>query len=174
MSTWQDLASERQAGEDSLIERFRATLFDRDESDTSDDPDRTVATPWGAVGHRFHRGLYITDFRRRSAWPETQLVLDVFWEAHPERRFIVMKGIWPPERIQEPEPPENELFDLNLWESIVTRARRWLRVQPGPVVYFIWSSPVDLEDPPASGNPPQELLAARAETANIKSHWLGS
>ena len=50
----------------------------------------------------------------------------------------------------------------------------WLRVQPGPVVYFIWSSPVDLDDPPASGNPPQELLAARAETANINSHWLGS
>jgi hypothetical protein len=116
------------------------------------------------VGHRFENGLYITSFGRRSAWPETQIVLNIFWKVHPDRRFVVMKGLWPPARIDRPEPPENELFYMNLWESMLTRAGRWLRVQPGPVVYFIWGSPVDLDNPPAPGDPPSELLEARAET----------
>jgi hypothetical protein len=170
-SQWQDLAAQKRSSEDRLIERYRAALFDHGSSASTADDARTITTPWG-IGHRFHRGLYATEFSRRSAWPETQIVIDLVWQAYPERRFIVMRGIWPPERVHDPEPRYNDLFYINLWESIMTRASNWLAVQPGPVVYFIWSNRADLDDPPAAGDPPPELLSARAEVAAIKSRWL--
>jgi hypothetical protein len=48
---------------------------------------------------------------------------------------------------------------------------RWLRLQPGPVVYLIWRTPVDFDSPPAIGEPPVELLEARAEVDEIKRRW---
>jgi hypothetical protein len=173
MSTWQEIAEKRRAVEDRLIQRYQDRLFGDGSPIGEDADDRVAMTPWG-LGHRFHSGFYITAFRRRSAWPETQVVMDLFWEAHEDRHFVLMKSIWPPDRIHDPGPPHNDLFYVNLWESIVSRASGWLRVQPGPLVYFIWSTPVDLNDPPAPGDPPSALLAARAETAEIKSHWLAS
>ena len=171
MTSWQGIAAQKRPAEDRLIERYRARLIDHNNPRYVDDPESTVTTAWG-VGHRFESGFYVTGFSRRSAWPETQMVLDVFWDIHPDRRFVVMRSLWPPGQIHEPEPPESGYFYLNLWESIVARATRWLRVQPGPVVYFIWSTTNDLDDPPAPGDPPPELLAARAQTAAIKRRWV--
>lgn len=172
--TWRELAEEKRRNEDYLIDRYRERLFSEGPAvDETDDADRVIDTPRG-VGHRFHRGLYATAFSRRSAWPETQLVMELFWQAYADRRFVVMKAIWPPDRIHDFAPPYNDLFYVNLWESIMTRAPEWLAVQPGPVVYLIWSSPVDFDNPPAPGDPPAELLSARSEVDQLKRQWLRS
>lgn len=168
--SWIDLAAIRQSAEDRSIDRYREDFF-RGDAPATDRGYATIETPWG-LGRQFFTGLYVTAFGRRSAWPETQLVLDLFWDVVPDRRVVVMRCLWPPDRRRDIEPPYNELFDVNLVEGIHKHAQRWLAMQPGPVVYFIWQSPVDFDDPPAPGPPPAELVSARAEIDRIKSEWL--
>lgn len=116
--------------------------------------------------------MHVTGIGRRSVWPETQMVLDMFWENFPDRHFVVLRTIWPPDRWFDAEPPINDVLWFNLAEHIHTRAERWLRQQPEPRVYFIWSNTADLEDPPATGGPPPELMAARDELADVRRRWL--
>jgi hypothetical protein len=56
-------------------------------------------------------------------------------------------------------------------EWIHKRSTRWMSMQPGPLVDFIWSSSVDFDRPPAAGDPPPELLTARSQIDRIKSAW---
>ena len=53
--------------------------------------------------------MYVTGIRRVSAWPETMMVLDAFWENFPDRRFVVMVSIWPPSRWQDQEPVQRDV-----------------------------------------------------------------
>jgi hypothetical protein len=168
---WQDHAGHVEPAEDRLIDRYRDEFF-RDRSPGSDRGYETTQTPWG-VGRRFYSAMYVTAIERRSAWPETQMVLDMFWEGFPDRHFVVLRAIWPPDRWFDDEPPYNDLYWANLAEHIHTRAPEWLGVQPGPVVYFNWRNTVDLQHPPADGDPPPQLLAARQEIEDIERGWLG-
>jgi hypothetical protein len=166
---WIDLAASRRPAEDRLIDRYRADFFEGD-APATDRGYPTIETPWG-LGRKFFTGLYVTALGGRSAWPETQLVLDLFWEVVPDRRVVAMRSLWPPDRWHDMEPPYNELLGIHLVEGIHKHAQRWLAVQPGPVVYFIWQSPVDFANPPAPGAPPAELVSARSEIDRIKSEW---
>jgi hypothetical protein len=60
---------------------------------------------------------------------------------------------------------------VNIGESIQKRFKRRLAEHPGPILYFFWWTELDLSDPPAPGDPPPELLAARAERERIRSQW---
>lgn len=166
-ASWRELAAQKRAGEDRLIERYRLELL-------GDDGPRTgrgypvTQTPWGPA-RQFFPAMYVAGISRRSVWPETQIVLNLFLEFAPDRRVIGMRGIWPPAKWDDPEPPYNELFAVNLAESIHKYGPSWLAAQQGPVVYFVWSTPVDFEYPPALGGPPPELLAARAEVERIRN-----
>ena len=158
--------------EDRLIDRYREELF-RGPSPAPDRGYPTTQTPWG-IGREFFSAMHVTAVGRRSVWPETQMVLDMFWENFPDRHFVVLRAIWPPDYWHEAEPPHNEVFWFNLAEHIHTRGLRWLRLQPGTQVYFIWSNTADLANPPTAGDPPAELLAARRELDEIKSRWLAA
>jgi hypothetical protein len=168
---WRDHAAQVKPAEDRLIDRYRQELF----RGTSPAPDRgyeTTETPWGP-GRQFFSAMHVTGIQRRSAWPETQMVLDMFWDNFPDRHFVVLRAIWPPDHWLDGEPPYNDVYWFNLAEHIATRGLQWLRVQPGPLVHFIWSNTVDLQHPPADGDPPPDLVAARREINDIKSGWLG-
>jgi hypothetical protein len=168
---WRDRADQVKPAEDRLIDRYREEFFGG-RSPASNRGYETTRTPWG-LGRGFHRAMYVTAIDRRSAWPETQMVLDMFWENFPDRHFVVMRAVWPPDRWFDDEPPYNDLYWTNLAEHIHTRAPTWLRVQPGAVVYFNWRNMVDLQQPPADGGPPPALLAARQAMEEIESGWLG-
>jgi hypothetical protein len=169
-ATWQELASLKRAGESQLVERYRIEFF-KGEAPSEGRGYPVTHTPWG-VAREFFPAMYLAGISQRSAWPETQLVLNMHLEFLPERRVTGMLGIWPPDRWDELEPPYNEMFAVNLAEAIHKYPSKWLAPQRGPVVYFIWSSPVDFEKPPAPGAPPPELLSARAEVESIKRGWL--
>jgi hypothetical protein len=164
---WARLAAERGTGEDRLIARYRRELFGGDAP--ADEHKRTQDTPWGP-GVPFHEGMIVTAIRRRGAWPETQMVLDLFWTNLPDRQCVLMLGIWPPGRIREPEPPYNRVFWFNLLEEMHTRAGRVLHKQAGPVAYYIGGISYAV-DPPALGRPPAELLRARDEVQEIQRGW---
>lgn len=167
---WRDRAAHVEPAEDRLIDRYRHQAF----AGTEPAPGRgyqTTETPWG-IGRTFFSGMHVTGIGRRSAWPETQMVLDMFWENFPDRRFIVLRPIWPPGHWFDAEPRYNDVFWVNLVEGIHKRGGEWLRVQPGPLVYFIWSNIVDVHNPPGDGDPPPELITARQEIDDIKRRWL--
>jgi hypothetical protein len=168
--TWKEIATQVRPAEDLLIDRYVQALFKGDVPQ----PELgypTLETPWGTGRVLPMISMCVTGIRRLSAWPETMMVLDAFWENFPDRRFVLMVSIWPRSRWQDPEPPYNEMFDVNLVEWIYKRSTRWMAMQAGPLVYFIWSNSVDFERPPAPGDPPSELLAARSEIDEIKSAW---
>jgi hypothetical protein len=164
--TWQELAEQKRAAEDQVIARHRWGLF-KGEMPAADRGYPTRETPWG-LGRQFFSGLYVTRLSRRSAWPETQMVWDLFWENFPDRHFIAFDPLWPPSCWDDPEPPYEEFADVHLVEGIHEHGRRWLAVQPGPVVYFIWQVHADARAP---GAPPAELLRAREEIDRIKASW---
>jgi hypothetical protein len=170
--TWQELAARKRPAEDRLIERHRQGFF-RGEAPAAGRGYPTIQTPWG-VAREFFPAMHAADIQRRSAWPETQIVLNLFLEFAPERRVIAMWPIWLRESVQEGEPPYNDVLAINIGEAIQKRAPSRLALQPGPFVYCIWENPIDLTDPPAPGNPPPELVNARAETEQIKSRWLST
>jgi hypothetical protein len=167
--SWQELAQRKRPAEDRLIEQYRKEFFKGD-LPSSGRGYEVSRTPWG-VARRFFPAMYLASIGRRSAWPETQVVLKLFFEFAPGRRVIGMRGIWPPGRWDAPDPPHNDMFGMNLAESIQKHAGRWLAAQQGPIAYFIWSTPVDRTRPPAPGNPPPELLTARAEVDRIRCAW---
>jgi hypothetical protein len=163
--SWHELAVSKREAEDGLIGRYRLEVFDGARP-AADRGYRTVDTPWG-IGRQFFPGLYVAGISRRSAWPETGVVLNLFSEARLDQRVVAIKGIWPPDRWHETEPPYNELFWMHLAEGILTYPRRRIAGQAGPVAYFVWRSPVDFDNPPAAGDPPSELLDGRAELDRI-------
>lgn len=167
--SWQEVAAQKGSAEDRLIDRYRLELFDGERpADSRGYP--TIETPWGC-GRQIFPGLYVAGIGRRSVWPETQMVLQLFLTSHPDKQVIGWWGIWPPGHRNDSDPPYNEMFSVNLAESVHKHASRWLALQPGPVAYFIWWTPTDLEHPPALGDPPPELLSARAELDAIRSRW---
>lgn len=167
--TWQQLASDRRPAENRLIARYRSAFF-RGEKPAAGRGSRTVQTPWG-IGCGFFPGMYVAEINRRSAWPETQIVLNLWLDFAPDRRVVAMWPVWPPEYWHADEPPYNDVLYANLAEAIQKRAVKRFASQPGQIVYFIWGAPVDFEHPPAPGDPPPELMSARAEIAQIKSKW---
>jgi hypothetical protein len=166
---WRELAAEKRAGENRLIERHRHDLFG-DETPPAGRDIHTQQTPWGA-GVQVAPEMFVTAIRRRSAWPETHMVLDLFWAAFPDRHWVVMLAVWPPAQIRDLEPRYNDVLWFNLMEWLHTRGPRRIRDQPGPVVYYIQGSRYDLH-PPALGPAPAELLAARQEVDEIKRGWV--
>jgi hypothetical protein len=164
--TWQELAAHKRSAEDRLIERHR-TAFLISEGPGPGSNDGTKQTPWGA-SYRFFPGMYVAAIARRSAWPETQIVFHVFLDFIPDRPAIVMWPIWFPESWHAEEPPYNDVLGVNIAEALQKRFRNNLAAQPGPVLYFIWETLVDFAHPPAPGDPPPELLSARAETEHIR------
>lgn len=159
--TWQDIAAQVRPAEERLIERYRSELF-QGESASPDRGYMTVETPWGPARSIFP-GVAVTGIGRRSAWPETQMVLDVFWQTFPDRPVVAMRPIWPYGRWHEAEPPYDEFFDMHLVEGIHKYGVRWVRAQADGVVYMAWRNRADLDNPPAEGEPPDELLRARSE-----------
>jgi hypothetical protein len=168
--TWTEIAAQVRPAEDRLIERYVKDFF-KDDVPQPGLGYPTLETPRGTGRALPIISMYVTGIRRLSAWPETMIVLDAFWENFPDRRFVLVVSIWPPSRWQDPEPPYNEMFYVNLAGWIHKRSVRWMSMQPGPLVHFIWSSSVDFDRPLAPGDPPPDLLAARSEIDEIKSVW---
>ena len=163
-----ELAAERIAGEDRLIERHRDELFG-DDARADAQPTAMQSTPLGPAV-QVAPDVFVTEITRRSAWPETQMVLDVFWAAFPDRHFVVLHGIWPPAQVRRPTPPYNDVLRFNVAEWLHTRAPRLLHERHGPIVYYFGSTRYD-QHPPALGQPPTEVLVARQEDDQIKRGW---
>lgn len=168
IETWKEIAAEKRPAEDRLIDRYRSAFFKGD----SPEAGRcypTQETPWG-LGREFFSGFFATSIGRRSAWPETQLILEFFWDIHPTRHFVAMRPIWPLGHSHDPEPPYNDVLSVNLVEAMHTgRENDWTAVQPGPMVYVISELRADPAEPPAPGDPPDELLTARAEVDELRA-----
>jgi hypothetical protein len=126
---WRDHADQVEPAEDRLIDRYRDEFF-KGRSPASDRGYETTQTPSG-IGRRFYPAMYVTAIERRSAWPETQMVLDMFWESIPDRHFVVLRAIWPPDRWFDDEPPYNDLYWANLAEHIHTRTPGGFACSPG-------------------------------------------
>lgn len=165
-ATWQQIAAAKRAAEDRLIARFRSDLF-RGEAAAEGRGYPTLETPWG-LGRQFFSGLYAISVARRSAWPETQAVFDVYSEAYPARRLVVGQMLWGPGRWYDEEPQYDGFFDVHIAERIHKRGPRHLKEQPGVVVYLISKGGADLANPPAPGEPPPELLEARVELERLE------
>jgi hypothetical protein len=165
IESWQQFAVRKRNSEDRLIGRYRLEAFNGD-TPAEGRGYPTLDTAWG-LGREFHPGLYVAGVGRGSAWPETGIVLNLFSEARPQQKIVAIKGIWPPDQWHQDQPPYNEMFWMNLAEGIETYPRRRISGQNGPVAYFVWRSTVDLANPPADGDPPLELLDARAELDRI-------
>ena len=163
---WVILAAESRAAEDGLIARYRADFFG---DGTSVAVDRTGRAGSGGSGVGFAPGMRLMAIDRRSARPETQMVLDLCWDVFPGRRVVMMTPIWPPALIREPEPPYNSVLWANVTEWLHGRGRM-LRRQSGPVIYDVGENRYDL-DPPALGDPPEELMTARSEIDDIRRRW---
>jgi hypothetical protein len=166
---WRELAAEKRAGEDRLIARYRHQLFGDGASCTAEKT-RLQQTPWGP-GAQVASDLFVTATGRRSAWPETQMVLDVFWHTFPDRPWVMMLGVWPPAEIRDVEPRYNDVLWFNLREWLHSASVRRLREQPGPVVYYVHGNRYD-DHPAALGPEPAELRAARQEDDQMKRGWL--
>ncbi len=170
MATWRDIAAQLKPAEDQLIERYRFGQFKGD-SAAPGRGYRVVETPWGVVGRRGYPGFAFTAVSRRSAWPETQAVFEIYWEEIPDRRFVVMQSIWRPGHWYDDGPPYDEFYDTHIAVNISKQGVRWMRSQPGPVVHMKWGDQADLDHPPADGEPPEELLLARREWEAIRNTW---
>lgn len=163
---WVILAAERRAAEDGLIARYRADFFG---DGVLVAVDRTGGAGSGGPGVGFAPGMRLMAIDRRSAWPETQMVLDLRWDVFPGRRVVMMTPIWPPALIREPDPPYNGVLWANVMEWLHGRGRM-LRRQSSPVIYDVGENRYDL-DPPALGDPPEELMRARSEIDDIRRRW---
>jgi hypothetical protein len=95
----------------------------------------------------------------------------MFLDFAPERAAIVTWPLWIPENWDEDAPFYNDVFWVNIGEAVTKRFRKRLAEQPGPILYFLWRTEVDFDNPPAPGDPPRELLAARVELERIRSQW---
>jgi hypothetical protein len=166
---WRELAAEKRAGEDRLIARYRHQLFG-DGASRAVEKTRMHQTPWGP-GAQVASDLFVTAIGRRSAWPETQMVLDVFWSTFPDRPWVMMLGVWPPAEIRDSEPRYNDVLWFNLREWLHSASMPRLHEQPGPVAYYVHGNRYD-DHPAALGPEPAELLAARQEDDQMKRAWL--
>jgi hypothetical protein len=91
-STWKEIAAQVRPAEDRLIERYVSELFKGDVPQPGLGYP-TLETPWGTGRGLPIISMYITGIRQLSAWPETRMVLDAFWENFPDRRFVLMVPI---------------------------------------------------------------------------------
>lgn len=164
--TWEQGAARRRPAEDRVIARYRQAFFGGD----APAPDRgypTVSTDRG-LACEFFPAMAAARIARRSAWPETQIVIDIVLDFTPQRHGVVMWPMWSRERWDDQEPRYNDVLGINIGEAVQKRFDARLSGQRGPTLYFIWESPVDLSNPPALGGPPEELLLARDELDRIR------
>jgi hypothetical protein len=164
---WTETAALKRAAEDHLIARYRSELF---KGDAPEDGRGylIIRTPAGPA-RQFFPAMYALRVERRSVWPETQIAIDAFLDFADPRRAVVLWPLWPPARWHDAEPAHNDVLWVNIGEAIHKRFNSRSTVQPGATVYFIWGARADLQDPPASGEPPAELLSARRKLDAIRS-----
>jgi hypothetical protein len=113
-------------------------------------------------------GIIVESVMLSSAWPETQVVVTCTWEQAPGCRYAFHRPIWTVETMFGERPGERELFSVHLIEHFAKRALTRMRsANPGITMHLdVTPATALLQSPPAPGDPPDALLAAREEQAH--------